>query len=211
MSTVTADPGLALAGDRAQEAVQGALRTSLTLLLDRAAEQRLETPHGPGPYQSAPTPVGEMALLANALITARQALAALEAQAAPATESREGRQLGSLLECIQDADLLKRESESEEDEQPIPSAVVSTVVALAAATQRLSPAWFRPRLATDGAGGVRMTWASGDSEIRAVLPASRERYLYVVRGSAQELIPNFDETALACQITKLFGDPRPRG
>ena len=136
----------------------------------------------------------------------RLTLANFISQRASTVSLSQGMLLESLLGFIDDAVALCQETKVEGDELPISEAVFSKAVQLAVQSQQFTASWFRPRLATDGVGGIRMTWARGGAEIRAVVPESRLQYLYVEVGCNQEHIPNFDEKTLAGKITKLFSE-----
>jgi hypothetical protein len=66
--------------------------------------------------------------------------------------------------------------------------------------------WRSPRIATDGGGGVRLTWKSGDKEMRAVFPASSRRahYLYSEQGEGHSMIPNFTAATLSQKLDWLL-------
>jgi hypothetical protein len=66
--------------------------------------------------------------------------------------------------------------------------------------------WRTPRVATDGGGGVRLTWKLGDKELRAVFPADARRmqYLYVEHGENHSMIRNFTAATLCNQFEELF-------
>ncbi len=113
-----------------------------------------------------------------------------------------------VLECLEDLFRLFGEADAEDDELSVPADVRERATALVLESSALSPRWFRPRLATDGAGGVRMTWSVGSQEIRAVIPAGKSRpcYLYIERGRGHEHILNFNARDVALQIEKLLSE-----
>lgn len=139
------------------------------------------------------------ALVALAVLKSRDALAGTAASPAH----------GALvLECLEDLLRLFVEADTEDDELPVPAHVRERARALVLDSSALTARWFRPRLATDGAGGVRMTWSVGSQEIRAVIPAAKSRpcYLYIERGRDHEHILNFNARDVALQIEKLLSE-----
>jgi hypothetical protein len=94
-------------------------------------------------------------------------------------------------------DILHFNDEDEED-QIARNALEAALYTTERAYTRLPNKWRNPRIATDGGGGVRLTWRLGEKEIRAVFPASmrRPQYLYVEGGDVPYTIPNFTSTTL---------------
>jgi hypothetical protein len=72
---------------------------------------------------------------------------------------------------------------------------------------KLRDKWKTPRIATDGGGGLRLTWRFGERELRAVIPAdtSRPRYLYVEQGDEHYTVKNFTSMTLCDKIEWLLG------
>jgi hypothetical protein len=68
--------------------------------------------------------------------------------------------------------------------------------------------WMSPRVATDGGGGVRLTWKFADKELRAIFPAdvARMQYLYKEKGEEHSMIPNFTWATLCSQLEWLFSN-----
>jgi hypothetical protein len=102
-------------------------------------------------------------------------------------------------------DILHFNDEDEEDQISI-DALKAAMYTLERAFTQLRNRWRNPRIATDGGGGIRLTWRSGAKEIRAVFPASmrRPQYLYVEEGDEHKTIPNFTSTTLRGQFEWLF-------
>jgi hypothetical protein len=104
-------------------------------------------------------------------------------------------------------EILNFNVEDEEDQisaDALRTAVFTTISAYAHAPSE----WRRPRIATDGGGGARLTWRAGEKEIRAVFPADlrRPRYLYVEEGDAPlPLINNFTWITLWDKLAWLAG------
>jgi hypothetical protein len=69
---------------------------------------------------------------------------------------------------------------TEQDEIPPHGEVVIWVLASSVlAKQLLGQKWAIPRVSTDDAGGLRLSWRNGAKELRAVVPADLlSRYLY---------------------------------
>ncbi len=89
-------------------------------------------------------------------------------------------------------DILHFNDEDEED-QIARNALEAALYTAERAYTQLPNKWRNPRIATDGGGGVRLTWRLGEKEIRAVFPTSmsRPQYLYVEGDDVPYTIPNF--------------------
>lgn len=108
---------------------------------------------------------------------------------------------------LNDLALLMSDTEEDEDEYPIPTSVAHIAIYFVIESfDYFTSRWVRPRLATDGAGGIRMTWVCGASEIRAVLPASksRTRYLYIEDQSGHRTVNNFNAVTLAVELQRIY-------
>lgn len=94
----------------------------------------------------------------------------------------------------------------DEDDQIATSARDAALAVAESAYSRLLNKWKAPWIATDGGGGVRLTWMSGEKEIRAVFPSDpqRLRYLYVEDGNGHLMIRNFTAATLCSQFERLF-------
>jgi hypothetical protein len=102
-------------------------------------------------------------------------------------------------------EVLQFNRQDEDDQIARPARDSALAVTVGAYTQ-LPQKWRRPRIATDGGGGVRLTWKSSRKELRAIFPAdaARTRYLYVeVANSEPYLIQNFTATTLSDQFNSL--------
>jgi hypothetical protein len=94
-------------------------------------------------------------------------------------------------------------NKSEDDEDQISDDALGIALPLAMGAYGLSPnMWRRPRIATDGGGGVRLTWRAGEKEIRAVFRADmlRSRYLYVEKGEDHSTIKDFTSATLSDRL-----------
>ncbi|MGA7523231.1 MAG: hypothetical protein WBW84_12295 [Acidobacteriaceae bacterium] len=95
-------------------------------------------------------------------------------------------------------EILTFNGEDDEDQISDDALGVALFTTIRAYAQK-SDNWRKPRIATDGGGGVRLTWRTGDKEIRAVFPADlrRPHYLYVEEGDNRlPLINNFTAITL---------------
>lgn len=96
-------------------------------------------------------------------------------------------------------DLLSLFSENEEDEPAVAeNALVQALDLTPLARSLLAQRWPSPRVATDGAGGIRLNWKTGARELRAVIPGktNRERYLYWEDGDRYGAVQNFTAASL---------------
>lgn len=94
----------------------------------------------------------------------------------------------------------------DEDDQIAPNAQEAALAITQSAYASVPNKWRSPRVATDGGGGIRLTWRSGDKELRAVFPADvrRMQYLYVERGEEHSMIRNFTAATLCNQFDWLL-------
>lgn len=95
-------------------------------------------------------------------------------------------------------EVLQFNNEDEDDDQISEAARdVALNITVDAYTMLLNK-WRNPRVATDGGGGIRLTWKSREKELRAVFPADfrRTRYLYAEQGEKHYTIPNFTAATL---------------
>lgn len=98
---------------------------------------------------------------------------------------------------------------SEDDEDQISNNALNIALLTANGAYAQTPnLWRKPRIATDGGGGVRLTWRAGGNEIRAVFPADMRRphYLYIEEGGTPlPLINNFTAITLWEKLAWLAG------
>lgn len=99
-------------------------------------------------------------------------------------------------------EVLQFNNNEDEEDQIATNARDAVLSVTENAYSRLPHKWQRPRVATDGGGGVRLTWKSQGKELRAVFPADnrRAKYLYMEEAGAHSLIPNFTATTLCDQF-----------
>lgn len=93
----------------------------------------------------------------------------------------------------------------DEDDQIVQSARDAALTVAFGAYTQLPQRWRKPRIATDGGGGVRLTWKTDRKELRAVFPAdaARPRYLYIQVQDEHSLVRNFTATTLSDQFNSL--------
>ena len=96
----------------------------------------------------------------------------------------------------------------DEDDQMAENARDAALAITESAYTMLPHKWRTPRVATDGGGGVRLTWKSGEKELRAVFPAdpARSQYLYLERGDCHTMIPNFTAATLCFQFDRFLSN-----
>jgi len=109
------------------------------------------------------------------------------------------------------------ESLQKDDEEDVPpdSHSVSEVLRLVPFSRsQLAQHWFGPRVASDGFGGVRLSWQKGQREVRAVISGegvARGNYLYWEDGNTYGTVANFTPATLfACLDQMEKGTPFER-
>jgi hypothetical protein len=75
----------------------------------------------------------------------------------------------------------------------------------------LGSSWKMPHVATDGYGGIRMSWIGDNREVRAVIPpdanpGTRRRYIYWDSGEQYGSIPNFTPSSLRTWLAWFQGE-----
>jgi hypothetical protein len=95
----------------------------------------------------------------------------------------------------------------EEEDVPPDSHSVSEVLRLVPFSRsQLAQHWFPPRVASDGFGGIRLSWQKGWYEVRAVISGretARANYLYWEDGNAYGTVPNFTSATLFTYLNKM--------
>ena len=94
----------------------------------------------------------------------------------------------------------------DEDDQMATNARDAALALAQSAYANVPNRWTSPRVASDGGGGVRLTWKSGNKELRAVFPAQagRMQYLYKEQGQEHSMISNFTSTTLCLEFDWLL-------
>jgi len=99
-------------------------------------------------------------------------------------------------------------NKEDEDDQIAPNSRDEALEITEITYSRAPNMWRTPRVATDGGGGVRLTWRLREKEIRAVFPADAQRmkYLYIEQGTEHSMIPNFTAATLCSQFDWLLSN-----
>lgn len=101
---------------------------------------------------------------------------------------------------------VKALQEDEEEDTPPDSRALAEVLRLVPFSRtQLAQRWFSPRIASDGFGGIRLTWKTESKEIRAVISGeqtTRENYLYWEDANGYQTIPNFTAATLFAYLDK---------
>jgi len=98
------------------------------------------------------------------------------------------------------------QDDTDEDVPPDPQALAEVLRLVPFSRNQMAQRWWSPRIATDGFGGVRLTWHKGQSEVRAVISGTqtaRSSYLYCESGEDYKTIPNFTAATLFTELDKL--------
>jgi hypothetical protein len=96
------------------------------------------------------------------------------------------------------ARLIEIRNDEDEDSPPTEYAVAQALHLTEDSAKLLAQKWRSPRVATDGYGGLRLSWRDGKRELRAVIAGNKdkERYLYWEDIGGYGSIPNFTATTL---------------
>jgi hypothetical protein len=89
-------------------------------------------------------------------------------------------------------------NDEDEDSPPTEYAITQALYLTKDSANLLAQKWHTPRVATDGYGGLRLSWRDGKRELRAVIAGNKnkERYLYWEDTGRYGSIPNFTATTL---------------
>lgn len=102
----------------------------------------------------------------------------------------------------------------EEDDSPPTDYAFGQVLSLCTdATTLLGHRWRKPRVATDGFGGLRLSWKANDKELRAIVgdQEDKERYLYWEEKEKYGAERNFTGVTLFSYLDSLLqGKPFPQ-
>jgi hypothetical protein len=104
------------------------------------------------------------------------------------------------------ADILELTTYTEEDEAPTkPSLIAEALYLTPLARVWLAQKWTPPRIATDGYGGIRLSWRTADREIRAILPGDdqKARYIYWEDKGDYGSVQNFTPITLFSFLDRL--------
>jgi hypothetical protein len=107
---------------------------------------------------------------------------------------------------LSDLSLVINEIQSDPDEEEPPTAYAANqaILLCSASTSLLGHRWIMPRVASDGYGGLRLSWRNGQKELRAVIAGNRdqERYLYWEDETGYGSVGNFTEITLFTYLDK---------
>lgn len=96
--------------------------------------------------------------------------------------------------------------EDENEDSPPDSHALAEILRLVPfSREQLAQRWFVPRIASDGFGGVRLTWRKGHTEVRAVISGAgtkRRSYLYWESGDEYYTIYDFTPATLLSCLTR---------
>ena len=98
------------------------------------------------------------------------------------------------------------QEDEEEDVPPDFQALAETLRLVPFSRNQLAQRWSPPRVASDGFGGVRLTWQNKQYEVRAVISGAqtaRGSYLYWEDDNGYGTIPNFTATTLFMFLDRL--------
>ena len=103
--------------------------------------------------------------------------------------------------------ILEIQNDREEDSPPTDYAISQALTLVGVSSELLAQRWKLPRVATDGYGGLRLSWKENLREVRAVITGSREkeRYLYWEGQSGYGSISNFTAVTLFSYLDRLLG------
>jgi len=127
------------------------------------------------------------------------------------TNERSGLLLGSSL--LADDSLFRSffqevtalQDDPEEDAPPDSHALAEILRLVPLSRNQLAQRWFMPRISSDGFGGVRLTWRSGQTEVRAVISGgqtTRKSYLYWENRDNYGTVIDFTPTTLLTHLRK---------
>lgn len=105
---------------------------------------------------------------------------------------------------FQEVESLRKDED--EDAPPDTHAVSEVLRLVPFSRNQLAQHWLPPRVASDGFGGVRLSWQKGRYEVRAVISGretTRENYLYWEDGNAYGTVPNFTPVTLFTYLNKM--------
>ena len=104
-------------------------------------------------------------------------------------------------------DVKALQDDQEEDVPPDSHALAEVLRLVPFSRNQMAERWSLPRIASDGFGGVRLSWQQGRKEVRAVISGaqtSRSSYLYWEDGNDYGTISNFTAATLFTYLDILF-------
>jgi hypothetical protein len=105
------------------------------------------------------------------------------------------------------ARIVEIRNDEDEDAPPTEYAIAQALSLTEDSANLLAQKWRVPRVATDGYGGLRLSWRDGKRELRAVITGTKdkERYLYWEEIGGYGSIPNFTAITLFSYLDRLIG------
>jgi hypothetical protein len=103
-------------------------------------------------------------------------------------------------------DVQALQDDEDEDAPPDSRALAEVLRLVPMSRNQLAERWFLPRVASDGFGGVRLTWRRPHAEVRAVISGGatiRRSYLYWEDESGYGTVPDFTPTTLSTYLDRL--------
>jgi hypothetical protein len=99
-------------------------------------------------------------------------------------------------------------NDEDEDAPPTEYAIAQALSLTEDSANLLAQRWRAPRVATDGYGGLRLSWRDGRRELRAVITGSkeRERYLYWEEIGGYGSVANFTAITLFSYLDRLLSN-----
>ena len=102
---------------------------------------------------------------------------------------------------------VKALQDDEEEDVPPDSQALAEVLRLTPFSRiQLAQYWSSPRVASDGFGGVRLTWRKDQREVRAIISGgqtARNSYLYWEDANGYGTVPNFTAATLFTYLERL--------
>jgi hypothetical protein len=98
------------------------------------------------------------------------------------------------------------QNDEEEDAPPDSHALAQVLRLTPFSRNQLAQNWSSPRVASDGFGGVRLTWRKNQREVRAVISGgqtTRGSYLYWEDTDGYGTVPNFTAATLFTYLDRL--------
>ena len=98
------------------------------------------------------------------------------------------------------------QNDEEEDAPPDSQALAEVLRLTPFSRNQLAQYWSSPRVASDGFGGVRLTWRKNRREVRAVISGrqtARGSYLYWEDTDGYGTVPNFTAATLFTYLDRL--------
>jgi hypothetical protein len=128
----------------------------------------------------------------------------------PASYSARGDSLDDTLLLDVLREIVNLRHDPDEDSPPTEFALEEVARLIPLSRIRLGQNWIRPRVATDGYNGLRLSWRDGRRELRAIISGdpAREHFLYRQENDQYDAVPKFTAVTLYTFLD-LFRNGRP--